>query len=508
MGDAEAPCTTEAGALRCAFTQDRGYYRAMLVKGEPTAGWWVRPSGETEDRNDPGGSGQPFAGRVELRKVSSVEWRGDVRPLEDRFNLYLRVSRNDAGELVGAFRNPDLNSNGGASYFLVSRDGDAVHFLRRTDDGTEIRQEATLARSADRLKIYWKDLGAVLELTRREPAQTAGAFPRLPGEPSYAYRKPPDLGDGWSTANGRDAGLDDAALERLVQRLIATDPFVRGAPLIHSLLVARRGKLVLEEYFFGYSTRDAARYPLRRQDLLIHHAGRSDEARREDLGPHADLRAARSARAVRQSGSAQGAHHARAPDDPHVGPRLRRQRRRLARQRRHDAGRSALSPIGGNITLDLPMAHDPGTSLRVLLRQHQPGRRRADRATGDLAARPFSTAPSRGRCSSAATTGIQPNGEGYLGGGAFLRPRDLLKIGQAYLDGGVWNGRRIVSREWVTASTKPYIQITPATTGLSAEEFPNYYGLELTDSPGTWASCESAIVSISNTRPAVTAANW
>ena len=58
-----------------------------------------------------------------------------------------------------------------------------------------------------------------------------------------------------------------------------------------------------------------------------------------------------------------------------------------------------------------------------------------------------------------------------------MRPRDLLKIGQLYLDGGVWNGKRIVSQDWVALSTAQHIEITPATTGLSAEEFPNYYGL-------------------------------
>jgi hypothetical protein len=81
IGGAEASCTTAAGAMRCAFTQDRGYYRATVVNGEPTAGWWVRPSGATEDRRDPGGSGQPFAGRVELRKMGAAVWRGDVQPL-------------------------------------------------------------------------------------------------------------------------------------------------------------------------------------------------------------------------------------------------------------------------------------------------------------------------------------------------------------------------------------------------------------------------------------------
>ena len=42
-----------------------------------------------------------------------------------------------------------------------------------------------------------------------------------------------------------------------------------------------------------------------------------------------------------------------------------------------------------------------------------------------------------------------PTGEGYLGGGAYVRPRDLLKIGQTYLDGGVWHGHRIVDADWV-----------------------------------------------------------
>jgi CubicO group peptidase (beta-lactamase class C family) len=71
---------------------------------------------------------------------------------------------------------------------------------------------------------------------------------------------------------------------------------------------------------------------------------------------------------------------------------------------------------------------------------------------------------------------LTPTGEGYLGGGVQMLPRDLLKVGQLYLDGGVWRGRRVVSRDWVRESTTLRMPITPETTGLSAENFSNYYG--------------------------------
>jgi CubicO group peptidase (beta-lactamase class C family) len=38
-----------------------------------------------------------------------------------------------------------------------------------------------------------------------------------------------------------------------------------------------------------------------------------------------------------------------------------------------------------------------------------------------------------------------------------LRTEDLVKIGQLYLNGGVWNGRRILSPEWVAAAVRQFI---------------------------------------------------
>ena len=41
------------------------------------------------------------------------------------------------------------------------------------------------------------------------------------------------------------------------------------------------------------------------------------------------------------------------------------------------------------------------------------------------------------------------------GGGFGLQSRDLLKIGQLYLNKGQWNGKQIISKDWVERSTTP-----------------------------------------------------
>jgi len=49
------------------------------------------------------------------------------------------------------------------------------------------------------------------------------------------------------------------------------------------------------------------------------------------------------------------------------------------------------------------------------------------------------------------------------GGGLRLTSRDLLKIAQLYLNGGTWQGHRIVAESWVKASSQPHAQIDEET---------------------------------------------
>lgn len=51
---------------------------------------------------------------------------------------------------------------------------------------------------------------------------------------------------------------------------------------------------------------------------------------------------------------------------------------------------------------------------------------------------------------------VDPKGTNTAGWGLNLNPVDMAKIGQLYLDGGVWNNKQIVSTQWIDESTKEH----------------------------------------------------
>jgi CubicO group peptidase (beta-lactamase class C family) len=44
----------------------------------------------------------------------------------------------------------------------------------------------------------------------------------------------------------------------------------------------------------------------------------------------------------------------------------------------------------------------------------------------------------------------------FTAGNLRVRPRDMAKLGQLFLNGGTWEGERVVSQAWIDASTKAH----------------------------------------------------
>ncbi len=463
-----------ADGVRLTFPGDLGRFRGVVAdSGRALEGFWIRPRVIADPRY-PGGASQAFATPLVLKASGRDAWSGTVRPLDDSFVLRLRIFRNDEGALMGAFRNPDQHSTGGAMQFRVSREGDAVRFSAPSSSaGPEIRLEARLLRGST-LQLFWPDLARYVGLTRCAQSQAAPFFPRPPGAPPYLYQKPPDTEDGWATARARDVGMDEDALTRLVQRLIVAGPSARRPSLIHSMLVARRGKLVLEEYFFGHD---------REQPHDLRSAGKTFASVMLGAAMLQDAKIGPQTRV----------YDLLAGLGPFGNPDPRKSRITLAHLMTHTAGFACddyddASPGNENTmqaqvqqpdwwkrTLDLPMAHEPGNRYAYCSANMNLMGAALTTATGVWLPELFERTVARPLRFGSYHWNLTPTDEGYLGGGAWLRPRDLLKIGQTYLDGGVWEGRRIVDASWVARSTAAHVHISPATTGLDTEEFSNRY---------------------------------
>ena len=82
-------------------------------------------------------------------------------------------------------------------------------------------------------------------------AEAVRAVPRpvgTDGRPApYVYAIPADIADGLRVGDVTEAGFDTASVARLVNRVLDGT-----YPDVHGILVYRGGRLVVEEYFYGY----------------------------------------------------------------------------------------------------------------------------------------------------------------------------------------------------------------------------------------------------------------
>jgi CubicO group peptidase (beta-lactamase class C family) len=468
----EAEGRAQGRFVRMDFAGDGAVLRGYLdARGRLERAYWARRE-MTHDPRYPEGAAQAYAGPLTLRRAGANRWRATVTPLQDPFTLYLNIFRDESGALKAAIRNPEHNRHGPAMQLDITRSGDALRFSAPAGSGGAL--EARYAPGAQRIEMYWAGIERTLSMARATPEQRALFSARPPGAPRYVYRVPEDLGDGWRTARASDLGVDEAGLERAVHWITGVDPSSRRAWMVHSIAVAYRGRLILDEYFYGngpdipHDLRSASKT----FSSVTFGAAMLDGA---DISPQSAL------------------YEVMAPLGPFANPDPRKARITLAHVMTHTTGLAcddnAEDPISpGNedtmqsqreqpnwwkFTLDLPMMHEPGERYAYCSGGISLTGGALTMATGEWLPALFDRTVARPLQFGRYYWNLMSNGDGYLGGGAVVRTRDFLKIGQTYLDGGVWNGRRIVTEEWVRTSLAPHVRISPETTGLPREAFEN-----------------------------------
>jgi CubicO group peptidase (beta-lactamase class C family) len=472
IAGSQAKGTPQARTLRLQFPNDGGALRGVAdASGRLQSAFWIRRE-MTDDPRYPEGAAQSYATPLALRAVGADRWQATVKPLRDPFTLYLNIFRDESGTLKAAIRNPEHHRHGPAMQLIVTRSGDGLRFGAKADPAKD-DLEATLMRDPPRIVMRWAGIDRTIQLTRATPAQTALFTARPRNEPRYVYRMPKTLGDGWRVARANSLGVDEQALERAVQRIIDIDPSSARAWLIHSMAVAYRGRLILDEYFYGHGpdVPHDMRSASKTFSSVIMGAAMMDGAK---ISPQTRL------------------YEVMAPLGPFANPDPRKARITLAHAMTHSAGFACDDNVDGlsnedimqsqreqpnwvKFTLDLPMAYEPGTHYAYCSANINLVGGALTMATGEWLPALFDRTLARPLNFGTYHWNLMSNGEGYVGGGAFVRPRDFLKLGQTFLDGGVWNGRRIVTEAWVKDSLAPHMRISPETTGKSGNDFASSY---------------------------------
>ena len=429
---------THEKEIAFALPDDGGKFRGHLAaNSKRIIGQWIQPAGVVH--------GQGYATPVELNAIAARVWRGKVVPLDDHISFYVLIKREASGALSAVIRNPEFGWLQRHPW-SVAVNGDAVTFSQGKNSF-----EGKYDAPNDRLALPLIDNAPPLFLTRRNE-NAVGFFPRTPTESAYRPRTPVAGDDGWAIGTLNDADVDAAPIVELVQKILNAPP-EDNALNIQSLLIARHGKLVLEEYFYGFSperthdTRSAGKtFAPMLVGLARDHGGKISATTPvyslfPEYKPFANWDAQKQRMKVQDLMSMTAGYDC---DEDHSDAAP------LNEDLMQD---QKAQPDWYKFTLDAPMAHEPGGEQAYYC---SPELNLvggvAAKSAGEPVANLFYEDYARPLQFHTYHLNLQPTGEAYMGGGAYIRPRDQLKLGQLYLNGGTWNGRRVLSKDWVAQS--------------------------------------------------------
>lgn len=400
----------------------------------------------------------PYATPVRLEPAGADAFDGAIAPVPQEVSFSILLVADGAASEPGTaryrafLRNPQRNLGVFFPIESATVDGDDIRFA---DGDGEVLEVGRSTEPGERFTLLFPRFGETLDFTRRSRQNAPGFYPRRSPESPPTLPRPVEIRDGWRTATPVETGLDEQPLAGLVASIAAFEPTELRQPYIHGLLLAHRGKLVLEEYFHGYH---------REMPHDSRSAGKTLTSALLGIAIHKGALASLDQPVYSLFGGVEAFAN---PD-----PRKRRMtvRHLVTMSSGFDCDDDDYDTPGNEDTmqsqdeqpdwhryaLDLPMVREPGEAgvyctagvnlIGAVLQE----------TTGVSLPRFFQEEFAEPLDISYYQMNLSPTYHGYMGGGIRLRPRDFLKLGQLYLDGGVWRDQRIVSEEWVRESAAPH----------------------------------------------------
>jgi CubicO group peptidase (beta-lactamase class C family) len=295
-------------------------------------------------------------------------------------------------------------------------------------------------------RVISKEANHFFRLLSREVFPERMWYPRYPNgnqKFEYRYAVPKNLNDGLAAGSLASAGLDAAAVTEMVNRI--ADSTYKN---VHSVLIIKDGKLVLEEYFYEYDQSRLHQLRSATKSFVSALVGiaidsgviESKNATVLSFFPEYDLKNLTEDKkriTIENLLTNQSGLDCDDNNESSSGNEVKMGR----------------SPDWVKFILDLPMVDKPGSRGRYCSGGVIVLGRIIEKATGksisDFASRnlfkPLGISDFKWNFkpdNSSAESFCQIS----------LAPRDMAKFGLLYLNGGKYNGKQIVSSEWVKAS--------------------------------------------------------
>ena len=463
------PVVVDRGELSFSLPGEQGTFRGTLEGDATIRGRWFPPRAFAM-----GGHPTPLV----LSPQGPDRWVGEVAPFDDVFTLYLLVRERPDGTLAAFLRNPERDWGALLGVRRLVREGDDVALLGQPPwEAEEVEvSRGSYDPASDVIRLWFPARGGTYDFRRDD--EHSDFYPRGLRADRYVYRAPLARDDGWTTGSVEEAGIDRADVERFVQHLVDMPMDTVDAPQIHGILIARHGKLVLEEYFHGehrdrlHDTRSASKSVTATLIGAAIQAGMPlalstpvYEVMNGGSFP-AELEPRKRAMTLEHLLTMSSGYYCDDSDPEAPGAE-------------EVMSNQTEEPDYYRYTLNVPMAFAPGDTAIYCSANPNLALGLLSRATGESPLDTFDRLLARPMMIERYGWGSDPAGNPYGGGGVQFLPRDFMKFGQLMLDDGKWEGRRILSHEFVEHASSPLYRIGDRGYGLS------WWGVDMPYGDGT-----------------------